>query len=114
MRPARAKQGLLAVAVLAGVGAASLLDGKASDLVAGGDGDWFIGRPAAAPALVATAAPRSEDLCAARPIAPYLATASPRISTASAPVFQLAASKPIRARSLAAGEPWSPRAPPRG
>lgn len=67
MRASHGLRAWLVAAVLASVGAASLLDGEAADFVAGGDGDTFVVRAAAELAFSALNAPHAPDVCAAAP-----------------------------------------------
>jgi hypothetical protein len=65
-------------AALAAVAAASLLDGDAADLVADGDGEWFLLHSQTAPSISAATDPRPSDLCAARKRALVLPDGPPR------------------------------------
>lgn len=105
---------LLGVALLAAVGGACTLDGDAADFVAGESGDCILPQTGAAAALSAAAAPRPEDLCAARRAPLLLTVISDRPATA--PLFPQRSCWPERfARPAwrAAGR-ISARAPPLG
>ncbi len=105
------RTGALAAA-LAAVAAASLLDGDAADLVADGDGEWFLLHSQTAPSVSAATDPRPSDLCAARKralalpgvpsrsLSPLTPSRSGRPSSVASPARPTVASRRSRAPPL--------------
>src|SRR5262245_61111233 len=103
---------LVVAALLAAVGAASMLDGEAADFVAGDDGDAFAARRRDEPALSAATAPRPADVCAAPRRAPFLATLDSPGTSPAAIVSRAAASVSADHDRFVASRPLPSRAPP--
>jgi hypothetical protein len=112
VRPRRALRAFLAAALLAAVGAASVVDGEAADFVGGDDGDALVARRRDEAALTAAATPRTSDVTAAPHRAHFVAALdSPR--TSRVPLAASAAvSVGVDLDSLIASPPLPSRAPP--
>ena len=110
-RTARGLRAWLVGVLLAAVGAASTVDGKAADFVGGDDGDALVGRTERSPALFTTVRPRP-DVCAATRVAPFLATAESPRPARRALATRIETAAPDSPRTFRSSEPLPSRAPP--
>jgi len=112
VRLRRGLRALLAAALLASVGAASVVDGAAADFVGGDDGDAFAVRRQEEPALCASSTPRPSDVCAAPRRAPFVAPlSSPRLAPRMVASI-VDPSAGFRPGGFVASAPLPSRAPP--
>jgi len=114
MRPRRALRAFLAVALLAAVGAASVVDGEAADFVGGDDGDALIARRRDEASLTAAATPRPSDVSATAHRAPFLAAVNSTRPSRRPFGTRAAAPNPSDVAGVVASPPLPSRAPPAG
>lgn len=113
MKAMRSLRALLAAALLLGVAAASVVDGRTADLVAGGDGEWFARWVETAAALAAPDDSRSQDPYA-RLVSSCPPPLPPALTEATTPTRRAPTPTDPVGSSLADREPRTPRAPPLG
>jgi len=114
MRPRRGLRAFLAVALLAAVGAASVVDGEAADFVGGDDGDALIARRRDEASLTAAARPRPSDVSATAHRAPFLAALNSTPPSRRPFAARAAVPDPPDVAGVVASPRLPPRAPPAG
>lgn len=114
VRPQRTLRAFFAVALLAAVGAASVVDDEAADFVGGDDGDALICRRREEASLTAGAAPRPSDVSATAHGRPFVATMNSTPPSRRPFAARAAASDSPDVAGVVASAPLPSRAPPAG